>query len=111
MRIKFDKVLLAVAKCNYLTKIVNVYIVYDLDAWLNEATNNFKFKNCLFRATNIVNNSDKDKYVYSGYRITFDSAGFWSFDNDTAKNIITFGVDNSSSSRSDDRKKNLFNIR
>ena len=29
-------------------------------------TNNFKFKNCLFGATNIVKNSDKEKYVYSG---------------------------------------------
>ena len=24
-----------------------------------------KFKNCLFGATNIVNNSDEEKYVYS----------------------------------------------
>ena len=34
----------------------------------------FRFKNCLFRITNIANNSDKEKYVYSGYGITFDSA-------------------------------------
>ena len=33
MKIKFDKDPLAVEKNNYLTKIVNVYIVYDLDAW------------------------------------------------------------------------------
>ena len=46
-----------------------------------------KFKNCLFGATNIVKNSDKEKYVYSGYRIIFDSGGFWSFDNDTAKKV------------------------
>ena len=29
---------------------------------------------------------------YSGYGITFDNAGFWSFDNDTARNVIIFGV-------------------
>ena len=49
--------------------------MYDLDAWPKNPTNNFKFKTCLFRATNIVKNSDKEKYVYSGYAITFDSAG------------------------------------
>ena len=34
--------------------------------------------------------SDKEKYVYSGYGITFDSAVLWSFDNDTAKNLVIF---------------------
>ena len=54
MRIKFDKDPLAVEQYNYLTKIVNVYTVYDLDTWPKSPTNNFKFKNCLFGATNIV---------------------------------------------------------
>ena len=36
-----------------------------------------EFKNCLFRATNVAKNSDKEKYVHSGYRITFHSAGLW----------------------------------
>ena len=66
--IKFDKDPLAVEQNNYLSKIVNVYIVYNLDAWPRNPTNNFKFKNCLFRATNIVKNSDKEKYLYNGYR-------------------------------------------
>ena len=46
-------------------------------------------------------------YVYSGYGIRFDSAGEWSFDNDTARNVIIFGVDNSSSSLSEIRKNNF----
>ena len=104
---KLDKDPLAVDQNNYLTKIVNVYIAYDLDAWLRNPTNNFKFKNCLFGATNIVKHSDKEKYVYSGYSITFDSASSWSFDNDFARNVLTFGVDNSSSSQSDNRKNNF----
>ena len=108
--IEFDKDLLAVEQNNYLTKIVNVYNVYELNAWSRNPTNNFKFKNCLFGATNIVKNSDKEKYVYSGCWITFDSAGFWSFDNDTARNVIVFGVDNSSSSHSDNCKNNLILI-
>ena len=73
--IKFNKDPLAVEQSNYLTKIVNVYNVYDLGAWLKNPTNNFKFKNCLFGATNIAQNSDREVYLYSGYRVTFDSAG------------------------------------
>ena len=57
--IKFDEDPLAVAQSNYLTKIVNVYIVYDLDAWPRNPNNNLKFNNCLFGATNIIKNSDK----------------------------------------------------
>ena len=88
--IKFDQDPLAVEQINYLTKIVNVYIVYDLDAWPRIPPNNFKFKNCLFGATSIVKNSDKEKYVYSGYGITVGSAGLWSCGNNFARNITIF---------------------
>ena len=33
MGIKFDTNPLAVEQNNYVTEIVNIYIVYDLDAW------------------------------------------------------------------------------
>ena len=65
-----------------MTKIANVYIVYDLDNWPRNLTNNLKFKKCLFGATNTVKNSD-DK---------------------VAGKAIIFGVDNSASSHSDNRK-------
>ena len=45
--------------------------------------------------------------MYSGYGIAFDSAGPWRFDNDTARNVITFGVDNMSSSYTDNPKNNF----
>ena len=41
--IKFDKDPLAVEQNNYLRKIVNVYIIYDLDA-LSRNSTIFKFK-------------------------------------------------------------------
>ena len=88
MGIKFDKDPLAVEQNSCTTKILNVYIVYDLNAWPRTSRNNFKFKNRLFGTTNIVKNSDKEKYVYSDYEITFDSASSWSFDNGTARNVI-----------------------
>ena len=90
-----------------MSKIVNVYIIYNLDAWSKNPTNNFKFKNCLFGATSVVKNSDKEKYVFSGYGITFDSAGSCSFNNDIARNVIILVVDNSSSSHVENRKNNF----
>ena len=45
--------------------------------------------------------------MYNGYRISFDSASSWCFDNDIARNVIIFGVDNSSSSHADIRKNNF----
>ena len=45
---------------NYLTNILNIYNDYDLDEWPRYSTSNLKFQNCLFGATNIVRNSDKE---------------------------------------------------
>ena len=102
--IKFDKDPLAVEQNNYLSKILNVYIFYDLDARPRNPTHNFKFKNGLFGVTSAVKNSDKWKYVYSGYGKTFDSVGSCSFDNEIARNVIISGVDNSSLSHVDNSK-------
>ena len=64
-------------------------------------------QNAFFGATSVVKNSDIEKYVYSGCEIIFDSAGSWSFNNDTARNAIIFGTDNSSSSHADNHKSNF----
>ena len=54
MGIRFDKDLLTVEQNNYLTEIVNVYIVYYLNCLPRNPNNNSEFKNCLFGATGIV---------------------------------------------------------
>ena len=84
--IKFDKDLLEQNSC--FTKILNVYILHDLDTWPRNPITNFKFKNCLFGATTIVKNA------FSGYEITFDSAGFRSFENYFGRTfvIIMFAI-------------------
>ena len=61
----------------------------------------------MFHATNIKKDSDKGKYEHSGYGIAFDELGSWSFGNDFAINVITFGVDNSSSFHTDNRKNHI----
>ena len=43
MRIKFDKDPLPVEQNNHTTKIVNAYIVYELNAWPRNPTSSFKF--------------------------------------------------------------------
>ena len=46
MKTKFDKVPLAIEQKYYVTKILIVYIVYDLDVWPRNPTDNFKLKSC-----------------------------------------------------------------
>ena len=63
--IKFDKDPLAIERNNYMSKIVNSYIVYDLDAWPRNPTSICKFKNCFFGAGSVLKNSAKEKVVCS----------------------------------------------
>ena len=105
--IKFDKDPLAVEQNNYLIKFVNVCIDYDLLVWSKNLTSSFRFKNCLFGPTSVVKTNDKENYIYSGYGITFGSAGSWSFEDNFARNVIIFGADNSSSRHSDNCKNNF----
>ena len=58
MGIKFDKNSLAVKQNNYLIKIVNAYVVYDLDAWPKLPVKNFTIKDYLFGAASIVKMTD-----------------------------------------------------
>ena len=64
----------------------------------------------MFGATDIVKNNDKEKYVYSGYRIAFYVKGSWSFNDDFARNVTIFGVDNSSSPHTDNLTNNFLNF-
>ena len=45
---------------------------------------------------NEAENSDKSKWIYRGYGIAFDGNGEWNFGNDFTRNVVIFGVDNSS---------------
>ena len=64
----------------------------------------FYIKNCLFGVFNTVKGNDNERYLYSGYGIAFDWKGSWSFNDEFARNVIIFGVDNSSSSQTDSLK-------
>ena len=53
----------------------------------------------------LVKNVDIDKYRYFGYGIGFSRNGAFSVGHRFGKNIITFGVDMSSSVHIDNKKK------
>ena len=61
----------------------------------------------LFGTTNIVKTSDKTKRVYSGCGTAFAGKGSWSSVNGIARNVLIFGVDNSSWSHSDNSTNNF----
>ena len=48
--------------------------------------------------------------MYSGYGIAFDGKGEWSFGNNSARNVIIFRVDNSSSSHTDSLKNDFLTL-
>ena len=65
-------------------------------------------KNCLFGAVTLTKNADIDKYGYSGYGIGFDRKSSFSFHGSGfGQNVIIFGVDVSSSTHIDDKKKDI----
>ena len=91
----------------YSNFILNLCIVYELNTWPRNPTNNFTLKSCLCGTVKLTRNADKSKFTYNHLRIAFDRKGYWSFDNDTARNVIIFGIDNSSSSHTDNPKNNF----
>ena len=49
----------------------------------------------------------KCKFTYNDQEIEFDGEGSWSFDNDFARNVVIFGVNNSSSYHTDNQNNNF----
>ena len=91
----------------YSSLILNLYIVFELNNWPHNFINNFPLKSCLSDTVKLVRNANKNKFIYNGRRIVFDGEVSVSFGNNFAGNIIIFGVDNSSSPRTDNWKKNF----
>ena len=63
-------------------------------------------RNCLFDVVTLTNNSNTDKYGYSGYGIGFDRRSSFSFPSGGfGQNVLIFGADMSSSAHIDNKKK------
>ena len=108
IRVKFDGGCLKQDPGSLLNGgIVNVYIVYEKGKNAN-ISDYPTLENCLFGAVSLTKNADIDKYKYSGYGIGFDRHGSFSFPGTgLGRNVIIFGVDMSSSTKIDNRKKDI----
>ena len=85
-------------------KVVNIYIVYELDASSSHISDP-TIKNCLFGAVTLTKNAEIEKYRYSGYGIEFDRRSNFSFPSGRfGQNILIFGADMSSSIHIDNKK-------
>ena len=90
-------------------KIKNIYIIYEIYKNFNIISYRTP-ENCLFGGVSLTKNVDIDKNEYSGYGIGFDRLGFFSHPRGgTCRNVTIFGVDMSSSTKVDNRKKGCFN--
>ena len=89
-------------------KIVNFYIVYEINKKNNTMTSNPTLENCLFGAVTLTNNVNIDRYRYSGYGIGSDRKGSFSFSGGGyGQNVLIFGVDMSFSAHIDNKKKDM----
>ena len=59
----------------------------------------------MFGAVKLTKHIDIDLYKYFRYGIGFDRKGSYSIGNEISRNVIIFGVDMSSSTKIDNRKK------
>ena len=87
--------------------IVNIYIVYELAASSSDNSDP-TIKNCLFGAVTLTKNADIEKYKYSGYGTGFDRRSSFSFPSGGfGQNVVIFGVDMSTSTHIDNKKKDI----
>ena len=109
IRVRFSGSCLKQDKITYTHgKIVNIYIVYEINKKDNTIISDPTLENCLFGAVTLTKNVNIDKYGYSGYGIGFDGRSSFLFPGGGFdQNVIIFGVDMSSSAHIDNKKKDI----
>ena len=91
-----------------LGKIVNIYIVYEINKKNSTTSSDPTLENCLFGAVTFTKNVNIDKYGYFGYGIEFDRRSSFSFPGGGfGQNVLIFGANMSSSAHLDDKKKDI----
>ena len=90
-----------------IKEVVNLYVVYEITDF-HDIGNYPTLANALFGAIKLTKNADIDKYKYFGYGTGFDGLGSFSQPSGgDGKNVIMFGVDMSSSTKIDNKKKDI----
>ena len=89
-------------------KSVNIYIVYEINKTGNRTSSDPTLENRLFGAVTLTKNADINKYKYSGYGIRFDRRSIFSFPSGgSGQNVSIFGVGMSTSTKIDNKKKDI----
>ena len=85
---------------------ITFFIVYEWDEWSQDLNFDFTLKNSLFGGVKLAKNADRDKSLYICYGIGFDACSEFLFkDGSMGKNVITSGVDMTSSAHIVNKKK------
>ena len=91
-----------------MKNVVNSLTVPQLDIWSRDLQTDFIVKDRLFRTVELTKNADPDKYSYSKFGIQFDLQSHFLIPClDRVKNVNIFGVENSSSTHTDNIKENV----
>ena len=89
------------------SQLVNIYIAYEISKTIN-ISDYPTLEDCLFGAATLTKHADNERYKYSRYGIGVDKHGRFSFPlTELGKNVIAFGVDMTSSTKVDDKKKDI----
>ena len=89
-------------------KIVNIYIVYEINKKDNTISSDPTLENCLFGAVTLTKNVNIDQYGYFGYGIGFDRRSSFSFPGGGfGQNVLILVLDISSSSHINNKKKDI----
>ena len=112
IRVRFAGSCLKQPKITYTHgTIVNIYIVYEFGASGSNDSDR-TWKNCLYGAVTLTENADIGKYRYSGYGIGFDRKSVFSFPGGGfGQNVIILGVDMTSYTHIDNKKKDILILR
>ena len=88
--------------------VINIYCIYQLDPISSTRNTDYTIQNALFGAMKITKNTDSSKNNYKGYGLCFDEGGTLSKGNiNNGKNVITFGVHESSLVHANNKANNI----
>ena len=90
--------------------VVYLFIFHELDKWSYNQGADFTLEDSLFKTVKPTKNTDSDKYGYrydNGWGIGFDAHKRYLLPCDGLSKTIIFVVDNSSSARVDNRKRDI----
>ena len=91
-------------------KVVNACIVYQISKHFNVSIYS-TLENCFFGAVSLTKNANINRSKSCGYGTGFDRHGYFSHTSgETGRNVTIFGVDMSSSTKIDNRKKDILTL-